>query len=251
LETREKYRAAIDGLMRRETGENSGDGAEKRYLAMHRGRFEKTLGLCKRWLPGPAADVLDIGRSPLTGMLAEHYDRVSTLGFPLAGGGEPYPISGKDGRPVPHIPFDLTRCRFVDEWPDQEGRFDLIVYCETIEHMHVAPEFTYMLFAYLLKDSGRLLVTTPNGVRIGHRIRFMLGRNPFERIRFIAENPGHFREYTRAELRDMGVDAGLTCLSSEVVNMYSRWWNGIFSSGPLRFLGDNLVAVYAKAGARA
>jgi hypothetical protein len=210
----------------------------------------KTLGICKSWASRQNIEVLDIGRSPLTGMLAAFYDKVSTLGFPLPGGSEtPYPIAGKDGKDVPHIPFDLTRCRFVEEWPDHANRFDLIVYCETIEHMHVAPEFTLMLFAYLLKEGGKLIVTTPNAVRLGNRLRFVLGRNPFERIRFIAENPGHFREYTREELQGMGGEAGLICLRSEVVNMYPRWWKAPLEIGPLKALGDNLVAVYSKSSA--
>lgn len=247
METKAEFREAIAALRRDENSAYAGEDAGRRYLAMHRLRFERTLELCRHWAPSPGLDVLDVGRSPLTGMLAAHYDRVSSLGLPLADSGEkPYPIPGKDGRELPHIPFDLTRSAEPEAWPEPGGRFDLIVYCETLEHMHIAPEFTLMLFAYLLKPDGVLLATTPNAVRLGNRARFLLGRNPFERIRFESVNPGHFREYTRAELRGMGHIAGLHCLACEAITMYPRWWKAPLALAPLRGLADNLAVVYRK-----
>lgn len=239
---------AIQALIDRENGINSGDAAQAAYLRMHADRFARTLGICTHWAPDAGARVLDVGRSPLTGLLAGRYHSVSSLGFPLAGAPDaPYPIAQLDGTQVPHIPFDLTRARHAEEWPDPGTGFDLIVYCETIEHMHIAPEFTLMLLAFLLSPAGKLVVTTPNAVRLGNRLRILAGKNPFERIRFVDHNPGHFREYTREELRDMASASGLRCLSSEVVNLYPRLWKNLFASGPLRALGDNLVTVYTKA----
>lgn len=247
MKTRDEYRRAIQNLIDRENGVNSGPSAQDAYLKMHVDRFRRTLSICTHWVPDPAARVLDVGRSPLTGLLAGRYHSVSTLGFPLAGDPvPPYPITGQDGKDVPHISFDLTRAGHPEEWPDAGKGFDLIVYCETLEHMHIAPEFTLMLLGYLLSASGKLVLTTPNGVRLGNRLRLLLGRNPFERIRFFDQNPGHFREYTSAEMRSMAAPSGLRCLSSEVVNLYPRPWKSVFASGPFKSLGDNLVAVFSR-----
>ncbi len=49
---------------------------------------------------------------------------------------------------------------------------------------------------------------TPNAARIRNRLRLLAGRNPFEQLREDSRNPGHFREYTVAELLALGREAG-------------------------------------------
>ena len=56
---------------------------------------------------------------------------------------------------------------------------------------------------------GVLVVQTPNAVSLPRRLAMLGGRNPYELIREDATNPGHFREYTAAELRRYAAVAGL------------------------------------------
>jgi hypothetical protein len=54
---------------------------------------------------------------------------------------------------------------------------------------------------------GLIIVQTPNAVSLGKRIKMALGRNPFEQIRADDANPGHYREYTLAEVSALLEDA--------------------------------------------
>jgi SAM-dependent methyltransferase len=119
---------------------------------------------------------------------------------------------------VPHITFDLLNSDNVGSWPDC-GRFDLIVFSEVMEHLHIAPEFVLAFLGSLLEDGGVLLCTTPNAADIAKRVRLACGRNPYERLRLYSMNPGHIREYTRQELTKIAGSVGLRCIR----HLYFDW----------------------------
>jgi hypothetical protein len=54
------------------------------------------------------------------------------------------------------------------------------------------------------------VLQTPNAASLRKRIKLLIGRNPYERIRVDRSNPGHFREYTVNELRSIVSGAGFT-----------------------------------------
>jgi hypothetical protein len=62
----------------------------------------------------------------------------------------------------------------------------------------------------LIAPRGLLLLQTPNAVALRKRVRMLLGQNPFERLRVDRGNPGHFREYTASELRELLAGAGFS-----------------------------------------
>ena len=144
-----------------------------------------------------------------------------------------------------HIAFDLNTSIDVAGWPRDKVRFDLIVCAETIEHLHTPPEFALMMLGSLLKPDGLLLVTTPNACGITRRLKLLFGTNPFERIRYYSRNPGHFREYTRDEMIEMGGTVGLDVRECRTINFYNQrlalvdW---LKMPAPFR---DSLAAVYA------
>src|SRR5205814_4790582 len=121
-------------------------------------------------------------------------------------------------RNVPHIVCDLNRSCDAASWPGDKSRFDLIVFAETIEHLHTPPEFALMMLGSLLKPGGLLLVTTPNAAGLSRRIRLLFGYHPYEKIRYFSHNPGHFREYTRREMIEMGQTAGLEVRECRTIN---------------------------------
>jgi 2-polyprenyl-3-methyl-5-hydroxy-6-metoxy-1,4-benzoquinol methylase len=71
---------------------------------------------------------------------------------------------------------------------------------EVLEHVHTAPSLVLRFVASLLRPGGLLVLQTPNAVALGKRVGVLLGRNPYHLIREDPGVPGHFREYTRAEL---------------------------------------------------
>ena len=195
--------------------------AAERYKNNHMYRFNRTIQICKKLVPDIKTRVLDIGASRLTILLKQYYENVSTLGYTLAeddGGqrtAEVMPLS------LAHITYDLNDSEHLENWPDREEKFDLIVFAETIEHLKIAPEYALAFLRLLLTEKGIILVTTPNAVTIMKRLILLLkGKNPYERIRMFSENPGHYREYTMQEMTDIGDRSKLEAVHKEFVNMY-------------------------------
>jgi 2-polyprenyl-3-methyl-5-hydroxy-6-metoxy-1,4-benzoquinol methylase len=237
------YSERIRQLVDKEKEWTSSPAAAKVYARNQARRFGMTYDICCRLVPDTKAVVCDVGRSPFTERLSNRFAEVWSLGLPLEtdDGGHREPNALRDVR---HIEFDLNTSIDTAGWPREKVRFDLIVCAETIEHLHTSPEFAFMMLSSLLKPGGVLLVTTPNACGITRRLKLLFGSNPFERIRYYSGNPGHFREYTRDEMIEMGETAGLEVRECGTVNFYQQrlaivdW---LKFPGPFR---DSLVAVY-------
>lgn len=217
--------------------------ADHDYLAHHAARFDFVERLAQRLCPSRASAVLDIGRSELSYRLAAHYDRVVTLGFPLSNSFQHETRSAHSREPDDHVVFDLNQSGEA-EIPTAE-RFDLILFAEVIEHLHTAPELSLHALAQVMKPSGYLICQTPNAATITNRRQLLMGRNPFERIRFHSTNPGHFREYTREELVQMGNVAGLKTVEHHFVNYFPlgrlAWLKSLFAVVPTFRQGQTIV----------
>jgi 2-polyprenyl-3-methyl-5-hydroxy-6-metoxy-1,4-benzoquinol methylase len=228
-------------LLNKEKQSTCGPAAEKEYLKQHSNRFKATFDICKEIVNDSNATVLDIGRSPFTELLLSYYANVSTLGFDpkLDDGGhrEENTLNTKS-----HIIFNLDHSNDFAKWPQCSERFDLITFCETIEHLHTAPEYTIAFLSSLLKPNGKLLITTPNAATLKNRITLIFGKNPFEKIRLYDKNPGHFREYTVSEMTAMGKDLGLTVEKCTTINFYKSRFLAAFKVVPS--FKDSIVAVY-------
>jgi SAM-dependent methyltransferase len=204
------------------------------YLAYHHKRFEYVIALCQQLKPRPDTRVLDIGRSYLSLLLAEHYESVTTLGLPLGlpldahgfGGSSRPEYEGKG--PAGHIVFNLNDCG--NAVPPTDTKFDLIVFGETIEHLVTPPELVLHTLAGMLDKNGVLLVQTPNAASLRNRLMLLAGRNPFLRLRFNQNNPGHIREYTKTELKEIGEVAGLHTVQHEYKDYFTDkrpGWKGL------------------------
>jgi SAM-dependent methyltransferase len=206
----------IDTERRRSCGRHLAEGYKQGMAE----RFDRVLDLCTQLVPIPDATILDVGRSYLTTKLANHYKCVFSMGYDLetddGGHREPEQIDS-----VPHIIFDLNQSKYAEKWPNYPGYFDLIVIGEVIEHIFTAPEFTLFLLRYLLKPGGFIILTTPNALRIDARLKLMLGTgNPYERLRYYDENPGHYREYSKKELIEIGKISGLETKATYFFNCF-------------------------------
>lgn len=170
------------------------------YDAFHRRRVEILLNACAVTAPGRDTLVLDVGRAAVSMRLLRLYDLVWTLGYPVAD-----PL---DGGLSGHIAFDLNQA-FGATAPLSELRFDLIVFAETLEHLFAPPERVLGALASLLAPGGAIICQTPNAAALSNRVKLLLGRNPYERLRDTPGNLGHIRESTKAELVEFARVAGL------------------------------------------
>lgn len=241
MQQREGTITPIEKLLSREKESTCGPAAEKEYLKQHSNRFQATFEICKEIVSDSNANVLDIGRSPFTELLLTHYSNVFTLGFDLksddGGHREEIVLATKE-----HIIFNLDDSKDTTKWPQRNEKFDLITFCETIEHLHTAPEYTVAFLSTLLKPNGMLLITTPNAATLKNRIKLLFGINPFEKIRLYDKNPGHFREFTLAEMRQLGESLNMKVDKCTRVNFYHSRFLGIFKTLPS--FKDSIVAVF-------
>ena len=242
----ELYRRLIDRFIEDETSRTNGPRAAEVYVQLHTARFGKMLAICSEYVPGRKSRVLDVGRSGLTALLASYYENVTSIGYDLSadegGHREQSPLPG-----VPHIVFDLNESVNCESWPEYSNEFDLIAVCETVEHLPTAPEFTLLMLSSFLRPGGTMLVTVPNAVALSKRIKILLGRNPFERIRFFLQNPGHFREYTRRELVEIGQSVGLETAKSYTTSLSPPGKRIIRNLIPS--MREGVVVIFRKPGA--
>jgi hypothetical protein len=169
------------------------------YLAFHRPRFEFVLRILEEHASGQNVRILDVGPSPLTELIRPRLaSPVDTLGL------EPE----SDAPHGHHYRFDLNDAQERERWRLDLGPYAVIVFAEVIEHLYTAPELVLDYLKHLLLPGGLLILQTPNAVSLRKRVRFAAGINPFERIRPDRSNPGHFREYTPSEIRDLLSSAG-------------------------------------------
>ena len=171
-----------------------GDG----YLRYHARRYSDILCLLeKKYVKGWR--VLDIGRSKLTEIVNEYFGcKVDTLGLESDG----TVPSGKNYR------FDLNKTQNQQDWRNDIGAYDIIIFTEVIEHIYTSPKIVLSFLHSIMTHSGYLILQTPNAVALHKRIQMLLGNNPFEKIRENNTNPGHYREYTKKEIFDYATATG-------------------------------------------
>jgi 2-polyprenyl-3-methyl-5-hydroxy-6-metoxy-1,4-benzoquinol methylase len=216
---KEKAMKLLEELCETERQRTCGIDAQMRYQATHAKRFQLTVELCKKIVPDCHARVLDVGPSQLSLLLSQEYCNTSTLGLENVTDTGGHRSLSTPAKQIPHIIFDLNQAQDLTQWPKIDTTFDLIVYAETLEHLVAAPEYSLTFLSTLLTQDGILLVTTPNAAMIMRRLILLLkGKNPYEQIRMLAENPGHIREYTMQELFDIGARCHLKPIFSRYVN---------------------------------
>jgi trans-aconitate methyltransferase len=186
------------------------------YLAYHQRRFDYICALAQRLKPARTSLVLDVGPSPMTQQLSHYYDVVWSLGFE-----DTAIFSAGDGGER-HITFDLDRSQDPADWVPMPT-FDLIVFSEVIEHVHVSHEQVLAFLGHALAPEGVILCTTPNVAAFHKRLRGLAGKTPWHRW-----ESGHVTEFSKADLVEIGRRAGLETRFHAFANYFG------FAGSPLR-----------------
>ena len=137
--------------------------------------------------------ILDIGMSFQTELFRQRFPTaiVDTLGF-----GDPRFVESVNGR---HWEMNLNDAAFPERWLEPREH-DVLVMAEVIEHLYTPPHLVLRMLEGYVKPGGTLVLQTPNPVALGRRWATLRGVNPYEMIRDGIGNPGHFCEYTPADL---------------------------------------------------
>lgn len=173
------------------------------YLAEDFERFLLTWNLV-RDCTGTA---LEIGANPYftTVLLREFTDLDITLtnSFdPAATGtfGQRVRYTGRDGESAEHeFRYESLNVE-VAAFPYADESFDVVLFCEVIEHLLLDPVFALREINRILKPGGRLALTTPNVARLENVARLVAGANMYDPYSGYGPYGRHNREFTRHEL---------------------------------------------------
>jgi SAM-dependent methyltransferase len=106
-------------------------------------------------------------------------------------------------------------------YPYPESSFDLVFFCETLEHLVVNPLPTFRKLKRLLSPGGHLVITLPNAVRLANFALMLHGHNFFDLYQ--AQNGvhgRHNREYTLEEMKVLLTKSGLEVIRAETHDRY-------------------------------
>jgi len=95
-----------------------------------------------------------------------------------------------------------------DEFPYPDDSFDVVLFCEMLEHMLMNPVHTLREIHRVLKPGGALVLSTPNVARIENVMRLVHGTNLYDPYSGYGPYGRHNREYTRHELHRLLEFAG-------------------------------------------
>lgn len=88
----------------------------------------------------------------------------------------------------------------ADKFPYADEMFDVVLFCEILEHLLQDPVHALAEIRRVLKPGGTLIVTTPNVVRLENVRRMIAGENIYDPYSGYGPYGRHNREYTQQDL---------------------------------------------------
>jgi len=176
-------------------------GDIEQYLYDSWERIQQVLAWVDALVAAGARSALELGANPyfLTLLARRHLALDLTLANYF---GEQIPLGqGVHRLTTPDGPLDLAYDHFnveSDRFPYAEASFDIVLFCEIVEHLLSEPRIAEM--RRVLRPGGYLLVTTPNATRLGNLVRLARGLNIYAGYSPHGPHGRHNREYTLAEL---------------------------------------------------
>jgi ubiquinone/menaquinone biosynthesis C-methylase UbiE len=138
--------------------------------------------------------------------------------------------------------INFSLCELTSQsLPFEDNSFDIVLFCEVIEHLFILPHLIFLDIRRVLKRNGLLILTTPNLYSVDKRICFLLGKrvtprltangdevtafhaiekscrdntNLYELIQTRKFSGTHVREYDMAELRSLLQETGFKISSA-------------------------------------
>ena len=172
----------------------------KAYASDDFKRFIYTLGLVPE---RPGIKVLELGANPYftTTLLSKFRDCELHLANYFAGDsreGQQTVTINETGEVVRYVykEFNVEK----DAFPYEDATFDVVLFCEIIEHLLSDPVRALIEIRRVLKPGGLLVLTTPNVSRLENVSRIMSGQNIYDPYSGYGPYGRHNREYTQQDL---------------------------------------------------
>lgn len=171
-------------------------------------RFIYTWGL----LDGLHGNVLEIGANPyFTTLLIKKFTNLIPTLTNYFG-----PVSeiNKDSCQIltymdPETGHSTEYMRYINlnieeqKFPFENESFDVVLFCEVLEHLLMDPLACLREISRVLKPNGRLILTTPNVARLENIARMIQGSNIYDPYSGYGPYGRHNREYNRHEIVQM------------------------------------------------
>ena len=187
----------------------------KKYVNFHKIRYLYLLNLISAVLDHSGQSkfkILDIGPMHQTNLIRDSFDHVTVDTM-----GKNYNIN-KLREFEKHMDIDLNYVEHVDRNSDNE--YDLLIFCEVIEHLYTKPEIILNFLKQFMRDKGYIIIQTPNGVAIHHRLKMLFGIHPFQQIE--KSRRGHYREYAPYELEEILNSVSLNIAYNHTKNYFNN-----------------------------
>ena len=213
------------------------------FYLRYRSRYKECIQRFAALAPPRPVDVLDVGGGQLALMCAKLWnDRGVVVDLP-----------------GPHLAYMASHGLDAAHWnlcksePPFATKFDVIFFCEVIEHLPVPGYVALERLRNLLRPGGVIICTTPNLYRLRNVVYMILGRPIFDYFRYPDEETSlsHVLEYSLDHLDWQFKRAGFTECRVEYSQMHHSPTNPFFR--PIAWLAyplhivprwrDNLVAI--------
>lgn len=163
-------------------------------------RFIYTLGLVPET---PGLKILELGANPYFTTTLLHKFRESELHLANYFGTDAREGTQKvtihETGEVLSFPYNQFNME-TDSFPYPDESFDVVLFCEIIEHLLSDPVHPLLEIRRVLKPSGILVVTTPNVARLENVNKLFSGQNIYDPYSGYGPYGRHNREYTQQEL---------------------------------------------------
>jgi len=188
--------------------------SQKDYIKFHKKRYHYIINrigsLLSTELQGNKCSILDVGPAYQTTLLRKCFTEVqiNTVGYT------------HDGNQLREDEVHLTvNLNETDQYEGSYPQHDIILFAEVIEHLYTRPQVVLAFLTKFLRSGGFVIIQTPNAAATFKRLQLLCGHHPYE---LIQENRmGHYREYTRSELRVILDEAGFDIHSLELHNYFN------------------------------
>jgi SAM-dependent methyltransferase len=156
---------------------------------------------------------LELGANPyfITWLLQEHTALDLTLANYFGGdeGKGLQTLSWQDGASRKSSTFNFDHFNMEESrFPYEDASFDVVLYCEIIEHLLMNPVHTLTEIRRVMKPGGLLVVTTPNVARLGNILAMADGRSIYDPYSGFGPYGRHNREFSMGELLHLLAFAG-------------------------------------------
>jgi len=230
-------------------------GAGQEYFATHRDRYRASLELLPQAVPGQT--LLELGAS-----FHQLTPAIEAKGYAVrcadVWNGEPVrnaEILSRDGQDCRRYTVDNFDVQ-QERWPYADGSFDVVLFCEMLEHLSTDPLHVMAEINRVLTKDGLVLLTTPNIASAKSANYILEGKTPYIFGQYV---PGglptdrHNREYTTGEVVSLLQAAGFQITALETHNSWWKDQNGILAKlvgggQSIAHRGDNTFALARKTG---